>query len=144
MGVFDKIGEATFSEGGNYFRPGAYDLEIVKVKQDQTRKNHDFVAVDCKILGTTSDMHIGEIGNWFTSNQHDSFLGNVKQFCYALLSSSGSVDANSITPEIVESICKDNGAAVVGSRIRLQVTQVSTQKGGTFSRHTWLPAGATV
>lgn len=143
MSVFDNIDKATFSEGGNYLRSGSYDLEISKVKLGKTRKGHNFVAVDVKILGTTSDMSIGEIGNWFTSDQHDSFLGNVKQFCVALLSTGGPIDQGSITSEVVDGICKDDGAAVVGSRIRLQVTIVPTQKGGTFSRHTWLPAGAT-
>ena len=143
MSIFDRIEDATFSEGGNYLHEGAYDLEIVKVKVAKTRKNHDFFAVDVKILGTTSDMRIGEIGNWFTSTQHDSFLGNVKQFCTALLSASGPIDPASINAEVVDGIAKDNGAAVVGSRIRLQVTQVPTKAGGTFSRHTWLPAGAT-
>ena len=143
MSVFDSIENASFSEGGNYLHQGAYDLEIVKVKLGKTRKNNNFVAVDVKILGTTSDMRIGEIGNWFTSDMHDSFLGNVKQFCVALLSASGPIDPSSINSAVVEGICKDDGAAIVGSRIRLQVTMVPTQKGGTFSRHTWLPAGAT-
>jgi hypothetical protein len=145
MSVFDGIAEATYNEGGNYLHPGSYDLEIVKLKVGQTRKKDDFFAADLKILGTTSDMRIGEIANFFTSTKQERalFLGNVKGFAKALLSATGEIDDGAITPEVMDGICDKNGAAVVGARIRVQVTQVPTLAGGTYSRHTWMPAGAT-
>jgi hypothetical protein len=144
MSIFDKIEAATFSEGGNYIKPGAYDLEVVKLKIGQTRKKENFFAASFKVLGTSNpDCRVGEVVDWFCSDKHDSFLGNVKQFAVALLSAAGPVAPDAITSQLMDGLVDKDGAAVAGSRIRVQVTMVPTKAGGTFSRHLWLPAGAT-
>ena len=144
MSIFDRIESATFSEGGNYLKQGNFDLEITKIKLGKTRKLEDYFAVDFKIIGTSStEMQIGEAVNWFQGFKHDSALGNIKQFVTALLASAGPVAPDAITAAFMDALVDKDGAAVAGSRIRVQVTPVPTKTGGTFSRHLWLPAGAT-
>lgn len=144
MSIFDKIAEATYTEGGNYIRPGNYDLEVVKLKVGVTRKKANFFAANFKVLGSSNpECRVGEVVDFFTSDVHDSFLGNVKQFAVALLSSAGPVAPDAITSQLMDGLVDKDGAAVAGSRIRVQVTLVPTKAGGTFSRHLWLPAGAT-
>lgn len=145
MGIFDNIENATFNDGGNYFKAGSYDVEVVKLKVGVNRKKNNYFAADLKIIGCSPNcgMEVNEIGNWYTSDLHDSFLGNVKSFATALLSIHGPVDPKAITNEVIEGLVEKDGAAMVGARLRLDVRMEATKSGGTFSKHIWRPAGAT-
>jgi hypothetical protein len=145
MGVFAGIEEAKSTEGGNYLKPGMYDVEVVRLSVGKTRKGVPFFAADLRILGTNNPDHrIGEVANWFVGFDKDAALGNVKAFAVAMLSSEGSVDPASITEAVMESLVDKGGEAVAGTRVKVQVTIVETKSGGTFSKHLWFPAGAQV
>lgn len=143
MGIFAKIDEAKATSGGNYMKPGVHDVEVVRLTVGKTRKGVDFFAADFRILGTNCPDHrIGEITNWFVGMDKDAALGNINAFAVACLSSEGAVDPSGITEAVMEGLVEKGGEAVAGTRLKVQVTPVSTQSGGTFSKHLWFAAGA--
>lgn len=145
MGVFKGIEDAKATEGGNYLKPGLYDVEIVRLTVGMTRKNVAFFAADLRVLGSNNPDHrIGEIVNWFVGFDKDAALGNVKAFATAVLSGEGPVDPASVTEQVMEVMVDKGGEGVVGTVLKVQVTLVPTRTGGTFSRHLWFPAGAQV
>lgn len=145
MGIFSGIEEAKATEGGAYLKPGVYDVEVVRVVTGKTRKGDPFFAVDVRILGTNNPEHrIGETASWFVSMSWEPSLGNIKAFAVACLSSEGAIDPNSITEKVMDGLTDKGGEAIVGTRLKVQVTLVSTKSGGTFSKHLWFAAGAQV
>jgi hypothetical protein len=44
----------------------------------------------------------------------------------------------------MESLVDKGGEAVVGTRLKVQVTAVPTKSGGTYSKHLWFPLGTAV
>jgi len=145
MGVFSGIENAKSSEGGNYLKPGVYDVEVVRLSTGRTRKGVDFFAADFKILGSNNPDHrIGEIVNYFVGFDKEPSLGNVKAFAVACLSSEGAVDPATISEAVMESLVDKGGEAVAGTQLKVQVAQVPTKTGGTYSKHMWFPIGTQV
>lgn len=147
MGLFSGIQDAKATQGGNYLKPGMYAVQIDRVTVGQTRKGVDFFAVDLKILGTNSDAHsLGSIANWFVGFDKEPALANCKAFAKAVLSNAlpegEEFDESTITEEVMEGLIADNGAAIRGQKLQVQVVQVPTKAGGTFSRHLWFREGA--
>ena len=138
MGVFSGIENAKSTEGGNYLKPGVYDLEVIRLSVGTTRKGVPFFAADFKVLGSNNpDHNANEVVNWFVGFDKEPSLGNVKAFAVACLSSEGPVDPASIT----ESLVDKGGEAVVGTQLKCQVTLVDTRGGGKYSKHLWFPIG---
>jgi hypothetical protein len=145
MGVFSGIENAKSTEGGNYLKSGIYDVEVVRLSVGTTRKGIPFFAADLRVLGTNNPDHrVGEVANWFVGFDKDAALGNVKAFAVACLSSEGAVDPASITEKVMESLVDKGGEAVAGTQLKVQVTQVPTKTGGTYSKHMWFPIGTQV
>ena len=145
MGIFSGIEEAKSTEGGNYLKPGVFDVEIVRLTTGKTRKGIPFFAADLRLLGTNNAEHrVGEICNFFVGLDKEPSLGNIKAFAVACLSSEGQIDPESITEKVMEGLVDKGGEAVVGTRLKVQVTLVPTKAGGTFSKHLWFAAGAQV
>lgn len=145
MGVFSGIENAKSTEGGNYLKPGIYDVEVVRLSVGTTRKQVPFFTADLRILGSNNPDHrVGEVANWFVGFDKDAALGNVKAFAVACLSSEGAVDPASITEKVMESLVDKGGEAVAGTQLKVQVTQVPTKTGGTYSKHLWFPIGTQV
>jgi hypothetical protein len=145
MGLFSGIENAKATEGGNYLKPGLYDVEVVRVATGQTRKKVDFFAADLRVVGSNNPDHrAGEVVNWFVGFDKEPALGNVKAFAVACLSSEGPIDPASITEEVMNGLVEKGGEAVAGTRLKVQVTLVDTKGGGKYSKHLWFPAGAQV
>jgi hypothetical protein len=145
MGVFSGIENAKSTEGGNYLKPGVYDVEVVRLSTGKTRKGVDFFAADLKIIGSNNPDHrAGDIANWFVGFDKEPSLGNVKAFAVACLSSEGAVDPATITEKVMESLVDKGGEAVVGTQLKVQVSLVDTRGGGKYSKHLWFPIGAAV
>lgn len=145
MGVFAGIEEAKATEGGNYLKPGLYDVEVIRLTVGKTRKNVAFFAADLRVVGSNNPDHkIGETVNWFVGFDKDAALGNVKAFACAVLSGEGPVDAATITESVMEAMVEKGGESIAGTRLKVQVTLVDTKTGGKFSRHLWFPAGAQI
>ena len=137
MGVFSGIENAKSTEGGNYLKPGVYDLEVIRLSVGTTRKGVPFFAADFKVLGSNNpDHNANEVVNWFVGFDKEPSLGNVKAFAVACLSSEAS-----ITEKVMESLVDKGGEAVVGTQLKCQVTLVDTRGGGKYSKHLWFPIG---
>jgi hypothetical protein len=145
-GFFSGIETARMTEGGNYLKPGIYDVELIKCKTDKTRHGVGFFACDFKIAGSNNPDHrIGDVNNWFVGFDKDAALGNIKGWAVAVLSNlTPGIDQNAITEEVMEGLIEKNGEAIKGQKLRVQVTLVPTKTGGQFSRHQWYPAGEAV
>ena len=142
MGVFSGIENAKSTEGGNYLKPGVYDLEVIRLSVGTTRKGVPFFAADFKVLGSNNpDHNANEVVNWFVGFDKEPSLGNVKAFAVACRSSEGPVDPASITEKVMESLVDKGGEAVVGTQLKCQVTLVDTRGGGKYSKHLWFPIG---
>ena len=142
MGVFSGIENAKSTEGGNYLKPGVYDLEVIRLSVGTTRKGVPFFAADFKVLGSNNpDHNANEVVNWFVGFDKEPSLGKVKAFAVACLSSEGPVDPASITEKVMESLVDKGGEAVVGTQLKCQVTLVDTRGGGKYSKHLWFPIG---
>jgi hypothetical protein len=145
MGVFSGIENAKSTEGGNYLKPGVYDVEVVRLSTGKTRKGVDFFAADLKVIGSNNPDHrVGDIANWFVGFDKEPSLGNVKAFAVACLSSEGAVDPATITEKVMESLVDKGGEAVVGTQLKVQVSLVDTRGGGKYSKHLWFPIGTQV
>jgi hypothetical protein len=142
MGVFSGIENAKSTEGGNYLKPGVYDLEVIRLSVGTTRKGVPFFAADFKVLGSNNpDHNANEVVKGFVGCDKEPSLGNVKAFAVACLSSEGPVDPASITEKVMESLVDKGGEAVVGTQLKCQVTLVDTRGGGKYSKHLWFPIG---
>ena len=145
MGLFSGIENAKATEGGNYLKPGLYDVEVVRLATGQTRKKVDFFAADLRVVGSNNPDHrVGEVVNWFVGFDKEPALGNVKAFAVACLSSEGPIDPASITEAVMNGLVEKGGEVVAGTRLKVQVTLVDTKGGGKYSKHLWFPAGAQV
>lgn len=145
MGIFSGIEDAKATEGGNYLKAGVYDVELVRLTTGKTRKSVPFFAADLRVLGSNNPDHrIGELVNWYVGMDKEPSLGNIKAFAVACLSSEGQIDPESITEKVMEGLVDKGGEAVVGTRLKVQVTLVDTKTGGKFSKHLWFAAGAQI
>lgn len=145
MSIFAGIENARSTEGGNYLDVGVHEVEIMRLTTGKTRKGVPFFAADMKILGTNSTKHrIGEVANFFVGFDKDAALGNVKAFAVACLSIEGPIDPSTITQPVMDGLVEKGGEAVVGTRLKVQVTQVPTKSGGTYSKHLWFPLATQV
>lgn len=145
MGLFSGIENAKSTEGGNYLRPGIYDVEVVRLSVGQTRKGVNFFAADLRILGSNNTDHrVGEVANWFVGFDKDAALGNVKSFAVSALSSEGAIDPATITEPVMNALVDKGGEAIVGTKLKVQVSLVDTKGGGKYSKHHWFPIGAQV
>jgi hypothetical protein len=145
MGIFSGIETARIGEGGNYLKPGDYDLEVVKVTVGRTRKGVDFFAVSLKVCGASPDTHqIGEMVDWFNGKDKDAFLPNIKEWARAVLQSTSTetVEDADITEEVMNALSADGGEACAGARLRCKVVAkpIKSKPGQFYSRHYWYPA----
>jgi hypothetical protein len=145
MSIFSGIENAKSTEGGAYLTAGVYDVEVIRLTVGKTRKGVPFFAADMKVIGSNNPEHRpGEVRNWFVGMDKDAALGNIKGFAVACLSSEGAIDPASVTEQVMESLVDKGGEAVVGTRLKVQVTAVPTKSGGTYSKHLWFPLGTAV
>lgn len=144
MGVFGGIESARISEGGNYLKPGDYDLEIVKVTVGHTRKGVDFFSCQFKVVGAPEGTHqIGEFVDWYNGKDKDGFLPNIKEWARAVLQNTSEVVVQEadITEPVMEALTADSGSAVQGMKLRCKVVlkPIKSKPGSFFSRHYWYP-----
>jgi len=153
MGIFRGVENARVTEGGNYLEKGDYDLEIIKVVQDQTRKKVDFIAVTFKVIGSDNPKYkIGDIVDWFNGADKDAFLSNAKEFGKAGLQaiSDAEIAEADITEAVMEELFPDQRqkdapkSPLIGYRVRCRVVPkpIKSKPGEFFSRHYWYPIRA--
>lgn len=140
MGLFKSIESAKVNQGGVYFNPGKYLVEVIAVKTIKSRKNMDLYIVECEILDSdVADRPTGSRASWVVNLAQDAAMGNIKAFLAAANGIDPS-DEDAVQREITEEVADLSYAdenPVAGVKLGLQVTLVKTRAGTDFSRHFW-------
>lgn len=142
--LFSKLGNVKIQEGGVYFKPGLYLVEIQETKIIETRKKVDAIVIGCKILGTKNDdEECNQPGT--TASQvlmlggeaADSSLSNWKGF---LAKAAGIDDPEEHSDAEWEAVAvaavEDN--VFKGTIMVLNCFEITTKKGHPFTRHDWM------
>jgi hypothetical protein len=134
MGVFGKINDATFSDGGVYLKQGVYRLEIVKCIYKKTRQQKDAFIVEFKTLESTNpELPVGSAPSWMVTLDKEPALGNIKQFLAEALST----DMDKIVEQVVEAVVAETGAKpnpLAGYKIRAAAVNIMTKANRPFTK----------
>lgn len=143
MGLLSDIKGKRSSDGGVYFEPGSYLVEINRVKTGQTRKKKDYFAVECKILESScKERPVGSDCTWMLLFEWDSTLGNVADFLRAAFFAKAEQDGEDIDAEDPSEIDVDEDDAeeaigedqpLAGVQLRVVATNKKTNSGGDFT-----------
>lgn len=130
MGMFDKIKEASVTEGGQYVLPGMYRAQINYCKQKTTRKGIGMVAVELRVLESTNpDRPVGSDMSWVVTMDKDAAMGNVKQFIAAVMG----IDPKEVDVPGAEMIFSEANP-LKGKFIRISAFNKPTKEGKDFTR----------
>jgi len=130
MGLFGKINEAKYSEGGNYLKPGVYRLEIEAVKSLQTRTKKDAFVAEFKILESNNvDCAVGSLVSWMVTLDKEPALGNIKQFAQSVLA----VTEDKITEEVIEFMVSETNPCK-GKMVRACAVNIMTKANRPFTK----------
>lgn len=143
--MFDGIEDAKVGQGGVYFLPGRYKVEVDKVFTMQSRKREDLFIAETTILESdNAERKPGTKCSWIVNFKHDAALGNIKGFI-AACNGIDPADEAAVNAEVTEDVCefavdeKENPLA--GSKLDLTAVQKKTRAGGDFTLHLWAPLG---
>ena len=138
MGIYGKIGEATYSDGGVYVLPGVYYFEIRNVISKRTRKGADAFIAEFKILESTNPERLpGSVCSWMVTLDKEPSLGNIKQF----LSEVMLCDMSLINEQIVDRVVAvDN--PLNGRKVRCCAVNIKTKVGRDFTKVKFIREGA--
>jgi len=142
MGLFDGIENAKVGQGGVYFLPGKYQVELDKVFAMQSRKREDLFIAECMILESdNSERKPGTKASWIVNFKHDAALGNIKGFL-AACNGIDPADQVKVDEEITSDVCEyavDDENPLAGTRVNLVAVQKETRAGNPFTLHIWSP-----
>ena len=136
MGLFGKrVAESKPSEGGNYWLPGQYLVQIDTVKAIESRKGDDLFIVSGENLESSNEKcPVGAACSWVCNLKHEPAPGNVKSFIAAALA----MDHDEVDEEVADSVIDPEENPLQGLLVRLTVTIIQTKgKGEDFSKHVW-------
>lgn len=147
MGLFSKISEATYSEGGNYLQEGVFRLETLKIVSKMTRKGQSAFIAEFKVLESDNPKHrIGSQVTWMVTLDKEPALGNIKQF---IATACGSDDLDQVDEATAELVCSDK-QPLTGKVVRASGVNITTKAGRPFTKIKFIldqdgaPAAATV
>lgn len=137
MGLYSKlarrVAEAETSEGGVYWEPGKYLVEIDIVKIHEGRNGDFFIVEAYNLESSNSDRPVGDRCSWVLNVNSDPAPGNIRGFLAAVLG----VNVKEIgEDEFEDSVADDN--PLNRELVRLEVAIVPTKRGGEFSKHRWI------
>ena len=133
MSIFDKIGDASVSQGGNWIRPGKYTARVDGVKLVKKHTGEEFVAIEMKILTVIDDddgngHKVDEDITHLLKVQNPSFLGNFKQFASTALG----CEADDLDKAAADKITSDE-QPLAGIEIAFTARQKPTKAGNPFT-----------
>ena len=130
MGLFGKIGEAKYSEGGIYLLPGVYRLEIVAVKTLRTRTGKDGFVAEFKVLESSNAQRLpGSSCSWMVTFDKEPAMGNVKQFLATVLGA----EMEQITEAVAEAACSEQNP-LAGKIVRCSAVEITTKAQRQFTK----------
>jgi len=137
MGIFDKINEADYFEGGKYFTPGLYKVAVLRVKQGKTRKGRPFFVVETKIQESSNlkEHPIDTDASWMVMLDQDAALGNVKHF----ISVASDTPINQVQAADAEDACSESNP-LAGIELRAMAVNIKTRADKDFTKMKWMPA----
>ncbi len=126
MGLFDEIGDAKSSGGGNYILEGMYPLVYINaVKTIKSQENNAdlFIAeldiIESKVEGRDS----GGTMSWVVNFAHQPALGNIKAFIAAAMNRK----EEEITAKIADAVVTSDNP-LHGQLLRCEATEIMTKK----------------
>lgn len=140
MSVFDKIGDATPNEGGNYILAGLYPVLYVNAcKQIKSQDNGDDLCIveldiiDSKVEGRET----GETMSWIVNMKHQPALGNIKLF----LSKVMCCELDDITGKVADAAFSTSNP-LGGRLIKCEAVEIETRKNkNPFTKCNWSTIG---
>lgn len=159
MGRFAGLAGIKTNQGGLYYLPGDYDVELDEVKLIKARKGTECFIISAKVLTSTNEeRQPGCKPSQVMVLREDileTVMGNIKQFAGAVL---GIEDPDSYEAEIDPSIPDDTVEAATdrfwdealelmisdeqplkGMHIHLNCTNIQTKEKKDFTKHVWGP-----
>jgi hypothetical protein len=134
MGIFGKIGEAQYSDGGVYLLPGVYRLEIKSCVYKRTRKGQDAFIVEFKIMESTNQERLpGSTCSWMVTMDKEPALGNIKQF----IAETVEQDMAAINEQIAEAVVSAQNP-LGGRFVRASAVNIKTKAGRDFTKVKYL------
>jgi hypothetical protein len=132
-----KLAESTPNEGGIYWLPGRYLVEIDTVKLFESRKGKDlFIVVGKNIESDNEERPIGSKPSWVVSLDQDAAPGNIKGFFAAVLGVNHT-DLGDDDWQKVWSRATDEDNPLCGFVAKLECVMIKTRAGNDFTKHTW-------
>lgn len=156
MGRFSGLGGVKVNQGGVYFLPGDYVVEMVEKKFFKNRKGLDTFVNAAKIITSTNPERApGTVCSQVITIRPDIFetcMANIKQSCAAALGIEDADGYNAdIQPgedqdaandrfwdEVIETMVSPENPTK-GIKLRLNCVNIKTQAGKDFTKHVWAP-----
>lgn len=134
-GMFDGIEEARISEGGVWFKPGAFHAKVNACKALKDRKGVGVFVVETELTASSrDDLPAGTLVSWVVKLDKEPALGNIKGFAAAALGTT----VNKITAEHIENLVSDDNP-LAGTMLKVSAQDIITKSGHPFTKVSWLP-----
>ena len=132
MGIFGKINEATYSDGGVYVLPGVYRFKIRNVLYKRTRQQKDAFIAEFEVLESTNpERPVGSTCSWMVTLDKEPALGNIKQF----LAEAMGQPMVAITEQVVEAVISaGNPLGAKGVCVRASAVNIKTKRNTDFTK----------
>jgi hypothetical protein len=131
--MFDGIEGARVSEGGVYFKPGAFRARILAVKALKDRKQVGTFVVECELLESSEpSLPRGTVCSWVVKLDKEPALGNIKAFAAAATG----VQPKEVTAKAIELIVSE-GNPLKDVTMKVSASNIKTKSGSDFTKVTW-------
>lgn len=140
------LASAQVYDKGTYFKPGMYDLKVIKAVEKESQSSGPISIVEFEIVKTSDPVNhpVGSKATWIQKlTDKKVALGALKEFIYAVLGKDprNPQDTAAVEPKInayADAMYDEN--ALAGLSVHLQTSQTKTKKGMDFTRHAFSPA----
>ena len=142
MGIFNNIGATAAARArGQFFSRGTYTAKVLSCRHVTSKVGTDeFFVVDFDLEeSTSSELPSGSTATWMaklTGKFPALALADVKAF---IMAATDAAEADVGETEVMDAIDGD-GSALAGQLVRVQVEDMVTKSGASFSKHTFRPA----
>ena len=131
--MFDGIESARVSEGGVYFKPGAFKVRILGVKALKDRKGVGTFVVECELIESSEpSLPRGTVTSWVVKLDKEPALGNIKAFAAAATGST----PKEVTAESIKLIVSE-GNPLRDTIMKASASNIKTKSGADFTKVTW-------
>jgi hypothetical protein len=141
--MFSGIGQAEVGQGGIYFLPGQYLVEVIKVIAKQSRKGAMLYIIECEVIeSNNAERPPGCKPAQIISMAYDAAFRNIKEFiaaCNGISPTRERERANNAVDEEAATYSVDESNPLGGTRLYLTCTEITTRSGNPFTLHQWEP-----